>query len=227
MGILDRFEQRVDRLVNGAFAKAFEAEVQPVELAAALQTETTDRAVIIGSGRTVVPNQFTIDLAPVDFQRLNEFGAALCSELAASVREHIAEQRYTALGQVSVAFELDESLTTGLFRVTGEVRDDGGQDDDIAVAANTRGPHVVIDGFSHSITRQHTVLGRGAEADIRVDDPSVSRKHCEIVLSSPIRLVDLGSTNGTWVRGERVSSFDLTEDVDLTLGAVTIQFRLR
>ncbi|MEY3278282.1 MAG: hypothetical protein RLZZ426_768, partial [Actinomycetota bacterium] len=44
MGILDRFEQRVDRLVNGAFAKAFSAEVQPVEIAAALQSEVDDRA---------------------------------------------------------------------------------------------------------------------------------------------------------------------------------------
>ena len=37
MGILDRFERRLDRMVNGAFARAFKAEVQPVEIASALQ----------------------------------------------------------------------------------------------------------------------------------------------------------------------------------------------
>lgn len=227
MGILDRFEQRVDRLVHGAFAKAFEAEVQPVELAAALQSETTDRAVIFSAGRTVVPNHFLIDLSKADFDRLAPYQQTLCQELAGTVREHIAEQRYTALGQILVELNLDEELSTGLFRITADVKDSASTDDELTVIANTRGPHVVIDGFSHALTRQHTILGRGAEADIKVDDNSVSRRHCEIVLSNPIRLNDLNSTNGTWVRGERISTFDLTEDVDITLGGSTLQFRLR
>ena len=44
MGLLERFEDSLDRLVNGAFARAFKAEVQPVEIAAALQREVDDRA---------------------------------------------------------------------------------------------------------------------------------------------------------------------------------------
>ena len=39
MGLLERFEDSLDRLVNGAFARAFKAEVQPVEIASALQRE--------------------------------------------------------------------------------------------------------------------------------------------------------------------------------------------
>jgi hypothetical protein len=38
MGLLDNLEQRLDRIVNGSFSKAFKSEVQPVELGAALAT---------------------------------------------------------------------------------------------------------------------------------------------------------------------------------------------
>ena len=48
---LDRFERRLDRMVNGAFARAFKAEVQPVEIAAALQRECDDRAAIEARSR--------------------------------------------------------------------------------------------------------------------------------------------------------------------------------
>ena len=57
-----------------------------------------------------------------------------------------------------------------------------------------------------TLTKATIVVGRGSEADLRVDDSDVSRRHCEFTLS-PRGLVirDLGSTHGTWVRGRRVS----------------------
>jgi hypothetical protein len=86
MSLLDRFEQRLDRLVNGAFAKAFPSEVQPVEIAAALEREISDRAAVVSRERTVVPNAFTVDLAPVDHERLSGYAAVLSGELADLVR---------------------------------------------------------------------------------------------------------------------------------------------
>jgi hypothetical protein len=94
VGILDRFEQRVDRLVNGLFARAFETEVEPVEVASALTSELDDRAVIIGAGRTVVPNFFVVELSTPDFERLNSIGHLLTDEFASVIREHVTEQRY-------------------------------------------------------------------------------------------------------------------------------------
>lgn len=227
MGILERFEQRVDRLVNGAFARAFAAEVQPIEIAAALTNEATDRAVIMGAGRTVVPNFFQVELSPADYDRLTAFAEQLRTELAAVLREHVSEQRYTTLGQVKVDFALDESLATGLFRVSAEVRDELTPAETAATTSTRRGPHLVIDGYSHPLTRQRTVLGRGSDADIRIEDNGVSRHHCEILLSVPPKLVDLGSTNGTWVHGQRVTEIALNEDLDIALGNVVVQFRSR
>lgn len=226
MGILDRFEERVDRLVNGAFARAFASEVQPVEIASALQHEVTDRALIVGKGRTVVPNLFTVDLSPADHERLTAYADALRSELAGVVREHISEQRYITLGPVRIEFALDPELNTGIFRVNAEVKEGQGAEES-PLPGLSKGPHLVVEGQVFPLTRQRTVLGRGSDADIRVEDSGVSRRHCEIRLSNPPVLVDLGSTNGTWVQGERVTERELGSDLDFTIGNTTIQFRIR
>ena len=68
MGVLQRFE-RIEGMVNGAFARAFKAEVQPVEIASALQRELDDRAAIVAQGRTLVPNDFVVELSERDSER--------------------------------------------------------------------------------------------------------------------------------------------------------------
>ena len=62
---------------------------------------------------------------------------------------------------------------------------------------------------------------------IRIDDPGVSRHHAEIVLTDPILLRDLESTNGTWVNGERITEMPLLQDTTITIGPAVIEFRLR
>jgi len=69
------------------------------------------------------------------------------------------------------------------------------------------------------------VLGRGNEADLRLDDPGVSRRHAEIVLSDPPRITDLGSTNGTFMDGERVTSAELYDGARIGIGALAMVFR--
>ena len=54
-------------------------------------------------------------------------------------------------------------------------------------------------------SRGALVVGRGAEADLRVDHSSVSRNHARVVLGETITVADLGSSNGTWVDGTRLT----------------------
>jgi two-component system response regulator AtoC len=49
------------------------------------------------------------------------------------------------------------------------------------------------------------VIGRSESSDLRIDEPSISRKHARIAVGSAIHVEDLGSANGTRVRGERLS----------------------
>ncbi|MGN6128990.1 MAG: FhaA domain-containing protein, partial [Nocardioidaceae bacterium] len=60
MGMLQRFEDRLEQFVSGAFAKAFRSNVQPVEIAAALQREVDNSAQILSRDRRLVPNQFHV-----------------------------------------------------------------------------------------------------------------------------------------------------------------------
>ncbi len=69
MGLFDRVEQRLERAVNGAFARAFKSEVQPVEIASAIRRAMDDRAAVLGQGRTIVPNLFTVELSDTDYDR--------------------------------------------------------------------------------------------------------------------------------------------------------------
>ena len=66
MGVLQRFERRLEGLVEGAFARVFGGVVQPVEVAAALQREAADKKQIVGQGRVLVPNHFVVELSASD-----------------------------------------------------------------------------------------------------------------------------------------------------------------
>ncbi|HEV7755641.1 MAG TPA: DUF3662 and FHA domain-containing protein [Mycobacteriales bacterium] len=121
MGVLQRFEKRLENLVEGAFAKVFKGVVHPVEIASAMQREADAHKSILGAGRTLVPNRYIIDLSPSDHDRLESFAAPLAQELAQAQAEYIGEQGWTVYGDVIVEIERGEGLDTGMFRVVSEV----------------------------------------------------------------------------------------------------------
>ncbi|HEX2551074.1 MAG TPA: DUF3662 domain-containing protein, partial [Nocardioidaceae bacterium] len=117
MGILQKFESRLEQMVSGVFAKAFRSAVQPVEIAAALQREVDNSAQILSRNRRLVPNSFAIELSPVDFERLQPYSHTLTDELVEMLREHADEQHYVFAGQVTIDLSEQEDLVTGRFRV--------------------------------------------------------------------------------------------------------------
>jgi pSer/pThr/pTyr-binding forkhead associated (FHA) protein len=72
------------------------------------------------------------------------------------------------------------------------------------------------------------VLGRGGDASVWLDVPGVSRHHARIVVwRGEATLEDLGSKNGTYVRGERVTIPQrLVSGDEIRLGSVVITFRI-
>lgn len=224
--MLQKFEDSLDRVVNGAFARAFKAEVQPVEIASALQREMTDRASVLDRDRTVVPNIFHVELAPHDFTRLSVFKDALGTELATLVRDYAHEQGYTLLGAPRVTFSEDDVLETGIFRVRSEARAEVSAAPGSVMAAAPAGqPRLVIHGAEYPLVRAITTLGRGSDVDIRIEDPGVSRHHCEIVVGAQPLLRDLNSTNGTFIAGEKVTEFALVDGSTIQLGGTSVVFR--
>jgi hypothetical protein len=323
-------------LVNGAFAKAFKSEVQPVEIASALQRECDDRAAIVSQGRTMVPNDFTVELGGHDHERLATYAGPLGAELAELVREYGAEQRYMFVGPVEVKFARAADLDTGMFRIQSQAlagvvpvssmqgepqgydpygqpppnpyqspydqgQQQGGAGGLQPVPPPTPVPQptpwgappspqqqppqpapwgqppqggqgqggqgqgqqgaqgydpygqpqqqpwgqppqqqpygqqpapqqqqqcwVEINGARHMLTRPVTSMGRGTDVDLRVDDPSVSRRHAEIRIGTPSYVSDLGSTNGIVVDNQHVTQAPLRDGSVIHLGTTTIVFR--
>ncbi len=233
MGVLQRFERRIEEMVNRPFARAFKAEVQPVEIASALQRECDDRAAIVARGRTMVPNRFTVSLGERDHERLIVYAEPLSEELSSMVREHAEEQGYSFLGPVTVEFERDDGLDTGRLRVrsaaTGGARPGGWDAQDgqrPAEVAPRRGtPWLQVGDTTYALTKALTRVGRGTENDLRIEDLGVSRHHADIRMQGgDVTLLDNGSTNGVVVDGRRVEQARLENGAKILMGSTVLVF---
>src|SRR5919199_5417765 len=113
MGILSRFEKRVEGAVNGVFARAFKGDVQPVEIAARLQRELDVEAKLMTRETKLVPNDFTVQLSQHDHDKLAPYSATLTRELGEELRSHASDRGYVFSGPIRIDFELDSHLPTG------------------------------------------------------------------------------------------------------------------
>jgi pSer/pThr/pTyr-binding forkhead associated (FHA) protein len=82
------------------------------------------------------------------------------------------------------------------------------------------------DGTELVLTEPVTRGGRGLQADLILEDPTVSRRHAIIVLTDDgARLLDDNSLNGTWCNGERVVDGVALRDGDVIgVGAATLRY---
>ncbi len=217
MGLLDSFEKGLERAVNGAFAKTFKSGLQPVEITAALRRELDTKAAVVSRDRILVPNKFTVRLSTVDYDRMSGLGPALIQELVELVQRHATAQRYSFAGGISVALAEDPRLSTGMIDI---------QSTNVQGAV-TWTPVLEINGARHPITHSRTVIGRGSDADITVDDTGISRKHVEILWDGTRAQVnDLGSTNGSLLNGNPVARAALPPDSVIDIGRTRIVFRV-
>lgn len=294
MGLFDRLEAGIERAVQGTFAKHLRSAVHPVEIASTIRRAMDDRAVS-SSGRAIVPNVFTVELSPGDYDRLHPDLADVEMDLVAAAEEHCEGQRYQPAGPFDIIFEEHDDLETGVFRIrpskASRPRATGTTGSERAVqrpstpdAAGPPPAHVApraavpppsappapaapvaraprapvarepepapappvaaaprrvnpadrpwldVDGERYPLMGAITILGRDDVADIILDDPGISRRHSELrVTTDGPRFVttirDLGSTNGTYVNGERITSEHLQDGDRITVGRTSITFR--
>jgi hypothetical protein len=217
VGILDNFEKGLERVVNGAFAKTFKSGLQPLEVTAALRRELDTKAAVVSRDRILVPNDFVVRLASGDFARMTDLGPALIDEFTQLVQQHAAAQHYAFAGGISIRLQKDGSLSEGVVRID---------------SVNVKGevawtPVLDIDGKRYPITKGRTIIGRGSDADITIDDTGTSRQHVEILWDGKRGQVnDLGSTNGSKLNGAPVTKAPLPPDSVIEIGRTRIVFRV-
>jgi hypothetical protein len=217
MGLLDNFERGLERAVNGAFAKTFRSGVQPVEISSALRRELDTKAAVVSRERILVPNEFTVRLAPPDYTRMHDVGQPLIDELTQLAQQHAVAQNYSFSGPVTIRLQQDGTLSTGILQI-----------DSTTVKRDVAWVAVLdIGSQRHHLKRGRTVIGRGTEADITVSDTGTSRKHVEILWDGKhAQANDLGSTNGSKLNGQRFQQAIVEPDSTIEIGRTRMVFRV-
>lgn len=229
MGALRRFEDKLEELISGAFARTFRSAVQPIEIASALNREVDNSAQLLSRDRRLAPNAFHVDLSQADYDKLMPNKTSINAELVGQLQKHAQEQGYVFTGALQIEWGVSDELTTGMYRVRSQ-----------SVASVSQGGAPVVSATDTQVRRASAVLevnndrlplsapgilvGRGTESDLRIDDPGVSRRHLELRVddNAVVTLHDLNSTNGVSVNGHRVGTAVLNDGDVIRLGNTTM-----
>jgi Protein of unknown function (DUF3662)/FHA domain len=214
---LKGFERRLERMVEGVFARAFRSGLRPIEIGRRLVREIDDNRSVDVRGRTVVPNHFTVCLSDDDLARFADIKETLGRELADAAREHARDEGYTFLGPVEVDLVEDGELRTGAFQIDPRMKESPG-----GAGAGS----LVLPTGERVVLGEHVLsVGRLPECNIVLADPNVSRTHAEIrPRGQGFLLADLGSTNGTRVNGVRVGEHLLQDGDEIAFGNTRMRF---
>ncbi len=122
------------------------------------------------------------------------------------------------------------AVTAGLAFFVLVVRDRRGTPPPPALDATIAGSiELVVDDGTSIATRRfgrRILAGRAPTADLRIDDPRVSRLHARIEMRDDgVYVEDLGSRNGTTVNGEPTEGQRLTAGDEIRIGTASIIFR--
>lgn len=231
MGVFDKIERSIEGAVSGAFAKAFKGDVQPVEITARIQRELDSEAKLLSRDRKLVPNEFTVSLSQHDYDRLEPYAQATNASIAGELRDYAGKQGYVFSGPIQIHYELAPNLPTGRFTLASEAVAGVEVDPSVAAAepprpaATPKRPKLILEvnGTRHALNPPGLSIGRGTEADLRINDPGISRRHAQIIVNETedgqeILIEDLGSTNGIVVNGARVRKATLTPGSRIEVG---------
>jgi hypothetical protein len=200
-----------------------------------------------------VPNEYTLYLSPDDRRQFDGYEEALVGELQEYLAEHARREQYALLGSPRVEVTTDDDLAVGEFGIATRLVAPEGDgvtappppELPVAEPAQTmiyRAPApptpeapppepvrevvtLTVAGRAHEVTTPSVVLGRSREADVRVADVNVSRRHAELRQEGAAYwIVDLGSTNGLEVNGKRTQRARVRDGDRITIGSTEIVF---
>jgi hypothetical protein len=250
MAVLRSIESKIEGLFEGVFGRAFRTHVQPIELARKLGKEMDDHRNVSVS-KVYVPNEYTLYLSPDDRKQFDGYEEALVGELQEYLAEHARREQYALLDAPVVKLTTDDDLAVGEFGIATRLV--AGEEPaapppvelPVEQPAQTmiyRAPApptpeapapepvrevvtLTVAGRTHEVTKPTVVLGRSREADVRVADVNVSRRHAELRQEGAgYWIVDLGSTNGLEVNGKRTDRSRVRDGDRITMGSTEIVF---
>lgn len=238
MNLLDRFEQGVERLMEGSIGRAFRSPIQPAEIGRKLERAMVGGQVV-SVGATLVPNEFRVAMHPRDMVLFVDFIAALCRQMEQWLAEVARARGFTIVDRVRVRIEGDAAVPRRAIRVAASIvdRPDLGREaqDEVQrtevyrVIRETGGEPPLrlrlLDGARRDhevlIRKPVTTVGRALDNDVVLESGDISRHHARLEYArGEVRVLDLGSTNGTRINGRRVADGRLRPGDEVAFGAL-------
>ena len=210
-------EGRLERMVEGVFRRSRNS-IRPIELGRRLIREMDDHRSVDVKGQRIVPNDFAVMLSASDHAGFADIEDALRTELVEAIREYAREEGYHFMGPVAVDLRVDNSLRAGHFGISSQLKQ--------SEPGKRPGTIVMPSGDRITLIDGKNLIGRLADCAVVVSDGNTSRHHAQIHRAgSGFVISDLGSTNGTFVNGERLIADHRLADGDIvTLGSINLRF---
>lgn len=233
---LTRFEEFAARLIEGAFKQLPGRRLEPVEIARRLARAMEDEQTIV-AGKVWVPNEYQVHLHPDTLASFADFENALEIELAMYLEEEAEQHGFSFVGRPHVHLIPDAELRPGSLRISAAMAGGPPSAEDLQSTQKlhledlplaTQQPQLryklLLDERAIPLTSVPVSLGRSLENDIILEDPSVSRRHAQIIHRyGRLLLRDLNSRYGTFVNGRRIEECVLRPGDVIGLGEVTLR----
>jgi hypothetical protein len=230
MSFFEKIEQACAVFIERTFAKTFPSDLEPAQIARKL-VSTMEARTRGEEGHLLAPGSYIVYVNPEDYERLADHQAYLEQEWAELLRDLAGRVGIRFMeGDPNVEMSPRESIPVGAVDVT--VVDEVTVNVTIPVAPARTLPkrfHLrMIKGvpaYGVYYIEGRARIGRSEESDIFLVDPSVSRTHAVVEVDGVEPVVrDLGSTNGTFVNGERIEARPLRDGDELMFGNTRMQF---
>ncbi|MBA3275704.1 MAG: DUF3662 and FHA domain-containing protein [Chloroflexia bacterium] len=249
VNLLEKFEQSIERLMEGTSGSLFRQTVQPAEIGKKLE-----RAMLaqqrVSVGTAIVPNLYVVNLHPKDYAQFADYREGLARQMESWLAQVATERNLSVVDRIRVSLNEDPNGKRRNPDVAASISDSRSQPApsrrvpppaqatsvyrvepaEVRRSASLRSIDGVNRGRTFIVPPGTTSVGRAPENDIVLDFPDVSRRHARIECGRDgIRVQDLNSTNGTRLNGDAIRIADVDDQDELAFGGqrLVIEFHDR
>jgi len=225
---LASFEDRIQRLVEGSFARLFAERLHPREVAIQLAKAMEDQATRDVNGDQIAPDLYIIRIHPVDHEVLLTAEPNFALSLSHELERLAAMSGLVLLRKPDVRLFADTEVALRDIQIVVEAQTEKrettqGSTGIASLPATPDASLLLGEGREIVLTGTLVTLGRQHDNHIIFDAPSVSRHHAQIrVRFGRFVLFDLGSSVGTKVNDQQVTETILQHGDVIRLGTETL-----
>lgn len=225
---LSRFEDRIQHLVEGGFARLFAGRLHPREVAVRLARAMEDNAYPDANGHPTAPDIYLIRLNPADHEAVLAADPTIARTLAQETVDLAHASDLSLTGFPEVRLIADESVSPHQVEINAQLREFRLETTEAQVSeiADIPAPDaVLLLSGSQQIPLGKPIINLGRQRDnhIILDDSRVSRHHAQMRLRFGRYVIfDLGSSGGMTINGLAVKEAILKSGDVIGLAGLTL-----